>query len=157
MLFRSLSTRAQMFWLEQGLPGTLAPRTRPRTTLSPTLIVGDATIACGTPGGDSQDQWQIPFLLNHLVYGMNLQEAIDAPSWHTTHLISSFEPRTIDRRGVHAESRLGETLDALRERGHLVTEAGPWSLGRISAVAHRDGMLYGAANPRGMQGYAVGR
>ena len=152
-----LSTRAQMFWLEQGLPGTLAPRTRPRTTLSPTLIVGDATIACGTPGGDSQDQWQIPFLLNHLVYGMNLQEAIDAPSWHTTHLISSFEPRTIDRRGVHAESRLGETLDALRERGHLVTEAGPWSLGRISAVAHRDGMLYGAANPRGMQGYAVGR
>jgi gamma-glutamyltranspeptidase/glutathione hydrolase len=152
-----LSTRAQMFWLEPGLPGTLTPRTRPRTTLSPTLIVGDATIACGTPGGDQQDQWQIPFLLNHLVYGMNLQEAIDAPTWHTTHLISSFEPRTIDRRGVHAESRLGEALNTLRARGHVVTDAGPWSLGRISAVAHRDGMLYGAANPRGMQGYAVGR
>jgi gamma-glutamyltranspeptidase / glutathione hydrolase len=153
-----LSTRAQMFWLEAGLPGTLAPSTRPRTTLSPTLIVGDGVIACGTPGGDNQDQWQVPFILNHLVYGMNLQEAIDAPNWHTTHHISSFEPRTFEPRGLHAESRLGESvLSGLRARGHQVNDAGPWALGRIRAVAHRDGLLYGAANPRGMQGYAVGR
>lgn len=156
-----LSTRAQMFWVEPGLPGSIGPGRRPRTTLSPTLVLreGRPEIACGTPGGDQQDQWQVPFLLNHLVFGMGLQEAIDAPSWHTDHLVSSFDPRELDPLGVHAEERLGEDVLAdLRRRGHRVTTAGPWSLGRISAVAiGRDGMLRGAANPRGMQGYAVGR
>ena len=156
-----LPTRAQMFWLQEGLPNSLAPRKRPRTTLSPTLVLRDgvAEIACGTPGGDQQDQWQLPFLLNHLVYGMGLQEAIDAPTWHTTHLISSFDPREIELRGLHAEDRLGEDVLAdLRRCGHVVTAAGPWSLGRLSAVAvGHDGMLHGAAGPRGMQGYAVGR
>lgn len=156
-----LPTRAQMFWVEPGLPGSIAPHKRPRTTLSPTLVLRDGRpeIACGTPGGDQQDQWQVPLLLNHLVYGMGLQEAIDAPTWHTTHLISSFDPRDLDPMGVTAEDRLGpEVLDELRRRGHRVTVSGPWSLGRLSAVAiGRDGMLHGAATPRGMQGYAVGR
>lgn len=152
-----LSTRAQMFWLEQGLPSSLAPRTRPRTTLSPTLVLrDDEAIACGTPGGDQQDQWQAVFLLNHLVFGMDLQEAIDAPTWHTTHLISSFDPREVEG-AVHAESRLGDGLAALRRRGHEVVDAGPWTLGRLSAVARRDGLLRAAANPRGRQGYAIGR
>lgn len=157
----ALPTRAQMFWLQPGLANSLAPGRRPRTTLSPTLVLRDGApeIACGTPGGDQQDQWQLPFLLNHLVYGMNLQEAIDAPTWHTTHLISSFEPREIEIRGLHAEARLGDPVLAdLRRRGHLVTPAGPWSLGRLSAVAiGPDGMLRGAATPRAMQAYAVGR
>jgi gamma-glutamyltranspeptidase/glutathione hydrolase len=156
-----LPTRAQMFWLQEGLPNSLAPGRRPRTTLSPTLVLRDGVpeLACGTPGGDQQDQWQVPFLLNHLVYGMNLQEAIDAPTWHTTHLISSFDPREIELRGLHAEDRLGDdVLAELRRRGHAVTAAGPWSLGRLSAVGvGTDGMLRGAAGPRGMQGYAVGR
>jgi gamma-glutamyltranspeptidase/glutathione hydrolase len=90
---------------------------------------------------------------------MNLQEAIDAPTWHTTHLVSSFDPRTLEPRGLHVESRLGHDVVAgLQARGHAVTDAGPWALGRVSAVARRDdGLLRAAANPRGMQGYAVGR
>lgn len=156
-----LSTRAQMFWLEPGLPASLGPRRRPRTTLSPTLVLRDGVpeLACGTPGGDQQDQWQVPFLLNHLVFGMDLQEAIDAPTWHTTHLVSSFDPREVEWLGLHAEGRLGEDVLAdLRRRGHEVTVAGPWSLGRTTAAGVRpDGMLRAAANARGMQAYAVGR
>jgi gamma-glutamyltranspeptidase/glutathione hydrolase len=154
-----LSTRAQMLWLEPGLPTSMAPGVRPRTTLSPTLVVGpDGVLACGTPGGDQQDQWQVPFLVNHLVHGMGLQEAIDAPTWHTTRLVSSFDPRTVGG-ALHAESRLGaDVLADLEARGHEVVDAGPWSLGRLSAVSFRDdGTLRAAANPRGMQGYAVGR
>ncbi len=155
-----LPTRAQMLWLADGVASALRPGTRPRTTLSPTLVVGeDEVIACGTPGGDQQDQWQTCVLTNHLLFGMNLQEAIDAPAWHTTHLVSSFDPRTVELRGLHVESRLGDSVIAgLRARGHAVTDAGPWSLGRVSAVSRRDdGLLRAAANPRGMQGYAVGR
>ncbi|GGC12550.1 gamma-glutamyltransferase family protein [Cellulomonas carbonis] len=156
-----LPTRAQMFWVEDGFPGSVAPRKRPRTTLSPTLVLRDGRpeIACGTPGGDQQDQWQVPFLLNHLVFGMGLQEAIDAPTFHTTHLVSSFDPRDLDPAGVHVEERFGpEVVGELRRRGHEVTVTAPWSLGRLSAAAiGHDGMLHAAANPRGMQGYAVGR
>ena len=157
----ALPTRAQMFWLEEGLPGTIAPRKRPRTTLSPTLVLRDgvAVLACGTPGGDQQDQWQLPFLLHHLVYGMGLQEAIEMPTWHTTHLVSSFDPREIELRGLHAEARLGaDVLADLRRRGHEVTVTGPWSLGRLTAVSRAgDGMLHAAATPRSMQAYAAGR
>lgn len=156
-----LPTRAQMFWLEPGLPASLAPGRRPRTTLSPTLVLRDGApeLACGTPGGDQQDQWQIPFLLNHLVFGLDLQASIDAPTWHTTHLVSSFEPREIEWLGLHAEERLGDDVLAdLHRRGHAVTVTGPWSLGRTTAAGIRpDGLLRAAATPRGAQAYAVGR
>jgi len=76
-----LGTRAQMCWLEEGLPASLVPGRRPRSTLSPTLLLRDGVpvLACGTPGGDQQDQWQLCFLLAHLVAGLDLQAAIDAP------------------------------------------------------------------------------
>ncbi|ACQ78727.1 Gamma-glutamyltransferase [Beutenbergia cavernae DSM 12333] len=157
----ALPTRAQMFWLEPGLPASLRPGRRPRTTLSPGMALRDGrpAFAFGTPGGDQQDQWPVPFLVQHLLHGANLQAAIDAPSWHSTHVPSSFAPREAEPMGVRAEPRLGAAvLDDLRGRGHVVTEAGPWALGRISAAGMReDGMLVAAANPRGMQGYAVGR
>ena len=157
-----LSTRAQMFWLEPGLPNTVAPRKRPRTTRSPSLALrddGTPYLAFGTPGGDMQDQWQLLFLVRHLRQGMNLQEAIDAPAWHTTHVPSSFWPREAEPGRIHVESRLGErTIAELRRRGHDVAVQDPWSLGRLSAVGRdRDGMLRAGANPRGIQGYAVGR
>ncbi|SNR89631.1 gamma-glutamyltranspeptidase / glutathione hydrolase [Haloechinothrix alba] len=156
-----LDTRAQMFWLEDGLPNTLAPGKRPRITLSPSMALrgGQPRLAFGTPGGDQQDQWQLCFWLAHVLGGLNLQEAIDAPAWHTTAVPSSFVPRGWTPRGLEVESRLGtSTIDALREYGHEVTDAGPWALGRLSAVAREpSGILRGAANPRGMQGYAAGR
>ncbi|MFB9954934.1 gamma-glutamyltransferase family protein [Cellulomonas denverensis] len=156
-----LPTRAQMFWLEPGLPASLAPGRRPRTTLSPAMVLREdgSGFAFGTPGGDQQDQWTIPFLLHHLLWGADLQAAIDAPNWHSTHVPSSFHPRVSERLGVEAESRLGAAvLDGLRERGHAVRDAGDWTLGRVSAAGVRaDGLLHAAANPRGMQGYAAGR
>lgn len=156
-----LGTRLQMCWLAPGLPSTLMPGRRPRTTLSPTLVSrnGRPVLACGSPGGDQQDQWQLLFLLRHLVHGMDLQEAIDAPAWHTTSFPSSFHPREMVPAGLVLESRLAEAADALRGRGHDVTLADAWALGRLCAVA-RDpltGVLSAAANPRGMQGYASGR
>lgn len=155
-----LGSRAQMFWLDEGLPNSLAPWKRPRITLSPTLALRDGlpTMAFGTPGGDQQDQWQLGFWLAHTVGGMNLQEAIDSPMWHTNAFPSSFYPRSWTPGEVVVESRFGGA-DELRERGHSVVDAGPWALGRMSAVARdsRDGLLRAAANPRGAQGYAVGR
>jgi gamma-glutamyltranspeptidase/glutathione hydrolase len=156
-----LGTRAQMFWLEEGLPNSLEPGKRPRTTLSPTLVGrdGEQYLAIGTPGGDQQDQWTLQVLLGHLHFGLDLQAAIDAPNHHTEAFPSSFYPRGIRPRHVAVEDRVDEdTVRGLTDRGHEVEVSGPWSLGRVSAVGReRDGQVKAAANPRGMQGYAAGR
>jgi gamma-glutamyltranspeptidase/glutathione hydrolase len=155
-----LGTRAQMFALTPGLANTLAPAKRPRTTLSPTLVLrdGEPYLAFGTPGGDQQDQWTLSFFLNHVHFGMNLQEAIDAPAFHTRHFPSSFYPRDSSPLAVEVEERAGgDVITRLGELGHRVTVRPPWSLGRVSAVARSGGLLYAAANARGMQGYAAGR
>jgi gamma-glutamyltranspeptidase/glutathione hydrolase len=155
-----LGTRAQMFALTPGLPNSLAPGKRPRTTLSPGLALrdGEPYMAFGTPGGDQQDQWALGFFLNHVLFGMNLQEAIDAPAFHTSAFPSSFYPRRWAPLAVEVEDRAGpRVLAELRDRGHDVAARPGWSLGRVSAVARSGGMLYAAANARGMQGYAVGR
>jgi len=122
------------------------------------LREGKPYMSWGTPGGDQQDQWSLLFFLNHLTFGMNLQQAIDFPSFHSAHMPSSFYPRQAHHLALDVESRIGDpVIEDLRRRGHLVNVRPAWSLGRISAVARRDGILYAAANPRGMQGYAVGR
>src|SRR5206468_11650224 len=109
-----LGTRAQMFWLEEGLPSSLAPRKRPRTTLSPGLVLrdGEPWLAYGTPGGDQQEQWALHVLVRHVDRGLDLQEAIDAPEWHTDHLISSFFPRGFALPSLPVESRLGKEATA---------------------------------------------
>ncbi len=157
-----LGTRGQMTWLEPGLPATLRPGVRPRTTLTPSLALkhGRPYLAFGTPGGDQQDQWSLAFFLAHVHFGLGLQAAIDAPMFHSTHMPSSFWPRESHPAGLVVEDRLGPTVLAeLRRRGHDVTTAGDWSLGRLSAagVDPATGFLRAAANPRGGQGYAVGR
>ena len=156
-----LGSRLQMAWLEQGLPNSLTPGRRPRTTLSPSLALRDGrpALAFGTPGGDQQDQWQLGFLLQHVLGGLDLQQAIEAPAFHTTHVPSSFYPRESHPRQVVVEDRLGaDVVTELRRRGHEVVVAGPWTLGRLSAVSRdEDGVLRAAANPRGGQGYAAGR
>jgi gamma-glutamyltranspeptidase/glutathione hydrolase len=154
-----LGTRAQMFTLTPGLPATLAPGKRPRTTLTPSLALRDREpyLAFGTPGGDQQDQWSLLFFLSHLKFGMNLQQAIDFPAFHSAHMPSSFYPRLAQPRVLDVESRTGAPVIEELRRRHLVNVRPAWSLGRVSAVARRNGVLYAAANPRGMQGYAVGR
>ncbi len=157
-----LGTRAQIFNLHPGHPNALAPRKRPRTTLSPSLAYrdGEPWLAFGTPGADQQDQWSLNFFVTLVNSEMNLQEAIDAPMWHTNAFPRSFSPHESVPSSLVVEDRLPpEVVSELRRRGHEVTLSGAWSLGRISAVA-RDparGLLRAAANPRGMQGYAVGR
>jgi gamma-glutamyltranspeptidase/glutathione hydrolase len=156
-----LGTRAQMFWLEQGLASSLRPGARPRTTLSPGLALrdGEPYLAWGTPGGDQQEQWALHAFLRHVDLGLDLQAAIDAPEFHTDHLISSFYPRGFARRSLSVEERFGDDVVVdLRRRGHEVEVTPAWSLGRVTAVAREPGgLLKAAANPRGMQGYAAGR
>jgi gamma-glutamyltranspeptidase/glutathione hydrolase len=156
-----LGTRAQMFWLEEDLPNSLEPGKRPRTTLSPTLVArgGEPYLALGTPGGDQQDQWTLNTFLAHVHFGLDLQAAIDAPGHHTEAFPSSFYPRETRVRHVAVEERVGQkTVDGLESRGHDVEVMDAWSLGRVSAVGREpDGQLKAGANPRGMQGYAVGR
>ena len=157
-----LGSRAQMLWLEPGLPSSMAGGKRPRTTLTPSLATRDGVpvLAFGTPGGDQQDQWSLAFLLAHVHAGLGLQAAIDAPMFHTNHFPSSFYPREASPGRLVAEGRLRpDVVAGLRERGHDVEVAGDWTQGRLSAVG-RDpatGFLTAGANPRGMQGYAVGR
>lgn len=157
-----LGTRLQMMWLDEDAPSALRPGARPRTTLSATLLLRDGApvAAVGTPGGDGQDQWQLLYLLRVLVGGMDPQDAIDAPTYRTTSMGSSFWPRTWTPGGADVEDRLGDDVIAdLERRGHIVTRTGPWSQGRLSTVT-RDpatGLLTAAANPRGRQGYAAGR
>lgn len=162
-----LGTRLQMAWLEEGLPNTLTPGRRPRTTLTPSLALRDGVpvMAFGTPGGDQQDQWQLHFFLAVALHapvrgGLDLQGAVDAPNWHSDSFPSSFYPRGSRPGSLTVESRLApRTVDELRRRGHDVTVGPAWSEGRLCAVARdpESGILSAAANPRGMQGYAVGR
>ncbi|WP_349826617.1 gamma-glutamyltransferase family protein [Brevibacterium litoralis] len=157
-----LGTRLQMNWLDKDSPSHLEPGNRPRTTLTPTLVLkdGQPVMAIGTPGGDQQDQWQLVALLRILVGGYEPQQAIDAPSLHTTSMPGSFWPRTWTPGGAVVEDRLGEdVIGGLERRGHVVTRAGDWALGRLSCVVRdpETGLLQAAANPRGNQGYATGR
>jgi gamma-glutamyltranspeptidase / glutathione hydrolase len=157
-----LGTRGQMFWLEEGLANSLAPGKRPRTTLSPSLALrdGEPLLAFGTPGGDAQDQWTLQFFLAHVHFGLDLQQAIDAPAFTSEHFPSSFWPRLAAPGRLLVEDRVEPAVVAgLAARGHLVELADPWSIGR-TCVAGRDpatGLLLAAANPRGRQAYAVGR
>jgi gamma-glutamyltranspeptidase / glutathione hydrolase len=156
-----LNTRAQMFWLDEGLPTSLAPGRRPRTTLSPSMARGpDGTrLAFGTPGGDQQDQWQLTFLLRVIHHGMNLQEAIDGPLFHTGHLQASFYPRGSKPGHLLAEPHFpAATLDGLRARGHRLEVSEPWAAGRLTAASRSpEGLMKAAATPRLMQAYAAGR
>ncbi|WP_327397227.1 gamma-glutamyltransferase family protein [Streptomyces phaeochromogenes] len=162
-----LGTRLQMAWLDEGLPNSLTPGRRPRTTLTPSLALRDGVpvMAFGTPGGDQQDQWQLHFFLAVALRaevrgGLDLQGAIDAPNWHNDSFPGSFYPRGMRPGSVTVESRADrEMVEELCRRGHDVEVGDAWSEGRLCAVARdpRTGVLSAAANPRGMQGYAVGR
>lgn len=156
-----LNSRAQMFWLKPGLPTSLAPGKRPRTTLTPSLGLyeGRPTLAFGTPGGDQQEQWQLSFFLRYAHHQLNLQAAIDQPLFHTSHFPGSFYPRTREPGSLMAEANFGpDVLDALRRKGHKLTVADLWTIGRLTAARRdSDGLLRAAATPRLMQAYAIGR
>ena len=155
-----LNSRAQMFWLEERLPTSLAPKRRPRTTLTPSLAEKDGQqLVFGTPGGDQQDQWQLIWFLRFVHFGMGLQQCMDQPLFHSMHFQGSFFPREVKPGEMMIEPNVGEDVIAdLRARGHKVTVAEPWTVGRLTAALREpDGLLRAAATPRLMQAYAVGR
>lgn len=155
-----LGSRAQMYWLEEGLPASLAPGKRPRSTLSPGLATRDGkpVLAFGSPGGDGQDQWSLLMLLRHIHCGFNLQEAIDAPSILSMHAPNSFYPRKAEPGVLQVEDRLpAETIDELSRRGHRIDRMDGWSLGRLAAVGKDGDLMKAAAHPRFVQAYAAGR
>src|SRR5215471_13981560 len=155
-----LGTRAQMFWLEEGHPAVLAPGKRPRTTLTPTMALrdGEPYLAWGTPGGDQQDQWTTQLFMRHVHAGLNLQQAIDAPAWHSEHFPISFWPRTARPGVLVVEGRLPQaTVKELERRGHLVEVDADLCEGGTTAASRDGRRRRAAANPRGMQAYAAGR
>ena len=156
-----LGTRAQMFSLDPEHPNCLAPGKRPRTTLTPSLArhQGRPWMVFGTPGGDQQDQWTLQFFLNVVDHGMNIQEALDAPTFHSQHFPSSFYPRAQHPGRLVVESRIAaETREALARLGHDVRDAGEWANGRVLGIRFEPerGLIFGGASPRLETGYAIG-
>ena len=143
-----------------GLPNSLAPRKRPRTTLSPSFALRDGApwMVFGTPGGEQQDQWSTHFLLRMVHHRFNIQQSIDLPNFHQEHWPSSFWPRHARPGRVVLEGQFADgVLQDVLKRGHRAEEGPDWSEGRLSGARRDGGQMYAGANPRGMQGYAVGR
>jgi gamma-glutamyltranspeptidase / glutathione hydrolase len=149
-----LGTRLQTFYLDERHPNALAPRKRPRTTLTPSVATtrDGRWIAFGTQGGDQQDQWTLQFFLNVADFGMNLQQAIEAPRYSCLHAPSSFYPHDASPGLVRVESRIDERVrEELAARGHKVETRPPWCDGNVLAVAldGARGQLAAGADPRG--------
>jgi gamma-glutamyltranspeptidase/glutathione hydrolase len=156
-----MGTSGQMFRLDPHEAGVVAPHKRPRTTLTPSLVLKDGKpyMVFGTPGGDQQDQWTLQFFLNYVDFGMNLQAAIDAPNFNSTHFPSSFYPREAHPGELVVEGRIPEaTRKELEARGHKIKIAGDWSGGMVMAVQteRKTGVISGGASPRGELAYVMG-
>jgi gamma-glutamyltranspeptidase / glutathione hydrolase len=149
-----LGTRMQTFYLDEKHPNALMPGKRPRTTLSPSMAMRGAEpdLAFGTPGGDQQDQWTLQFFLNLIDFGMNLQEAIEAPKFSSAHFPSTFYPHNALPAVVRVEDRMdGEVRSQLEARGHKIEVRPGWSEGRVLAVSldRARGLVQGGCDPRG--------
>jgi gamma-glutamyltranspeptidase/glutathione hydrolase len=156
-----LGTRGQMFYLNPERSNALAPRKRPRATLTPSLVTrdGEPWMVFGTPGGDCQDQWTLQFFLNHIEFGMNIQEALDAPTVHSEHFPSSFYPREAHPARMVAENRIPQQAIAeLERRGHEVVVKDGWGNGKCMGIRYdkERGIILGGVSPRGKIGYALG-
>jgi gamma-glutamyltranspeptidase/glutathione hydrolase len=151
-----LGTRMQTFYLDDRHPNALVPRKRPRTTLSPSIAmrVGEPYLAFGTPGGDQQDQWSLQFFLNVVDFGMEIQEAIEAPKFSSAHFPATFFPHGANPGLLRIEARVDERVRAeLAARGHKVEVRPPWSEGFVLAVEldRRQRGIRGGADPRGQR------
>jgi gamma-glutamyltranspeptidase/glutathione hydrolase len=149
-----LGTRLQTFFLDENHPNSLQPGKRPRTTLTPSLATrkGKPFLSFGTPGGDQQDQWTLQFFLNLVDFGMDVQEAIEAPRFSTAHFASSFHPRAARPGVLRIENRFDSKIFAdLAERGHEVEIRPPWCEGHVLGIRFDPDvrLLAGGADPRG--------
>jgi len=158
----ALGTRGQTTWLTEGHPNSLAPGRRPRTTLSPSIVLrdGEPFLAFGTPGGDQQDQWTLHAFLAIAEFGLDAQAATELPAFHIDHFPQSFAPRTA-RPGVVVIERSFDpsVLAELAKKGHRLDVVPEATLGKVclAGVDPTSGFLRVAAGPRGRQAYAVCR
>lgn len=149
-----MSNRMQAFRLEPDSPNILAGGKRPRTTLTPSVVLKDGKpfLAIGTPGGDSQDQQILLVLLNIIDFGLDVQAAIEAPRVNSLHPQSSFDDHKAQPGVLEAETSLpSATLDNLRARGHVVRTRPPYGISTGVVAAGIDpvtGRLRGGADPR---------
>jgi gamma-glutamyltranspeptidase/glutathione hydrolase len=150
-----LSMRLSNCYLEPAHhPNVVAPYKRPRTTISPSLVMKDAKpwMAFGSMGGDQQDQWQLQFLLNRMVFDMTLQEAIEAPKFSSEHFPGFFAPHDFYPNRVRLEPAIGTSVfEELKDRGHELDVAPAWSEGFMCAAERNpeSGMLEAGCDPRG--------
>ncbi len=153
-----LTSRLMTFYLQPAHhPNLLAPFRQPRTTISPSLAFqnGRPWMVFGSMGGDQQDQWQLQFLLNRVLFNMSIQEAIESPKFSSEHFPGFFAPHDFFPNRVRIEPRIAQpTLDELGRRGHDLEIAADWTEGYLLA-AGRDpdsGVLEAGCDPRGTRG-----
>jgi gamma-glutamyltranspeptidase / glutathione hydrolase len=156
-----LSERAQSFVMTPGHPNQIAPHKRPRITLTPSLALRDGKpwLAFSTPGGDSQDQTLLQIFLNVVEFGMNPQEAVEAPRFNSDAMYSSFDSHADQPLTLDIEKRFeGSVLEALRARGHKLVVGGDWSNPSSPTMVEYNsttGVIEGGADVRGHR-YAAG-
>lgn len=151
--------RGDYFSLVPGHPNALAPGKRPRSTLQSTLVLKDGKphIVLGSPGGDDQCLRTLQTLVNILDFGMNVQQAIEAPRWSTRSFPQSYFPHIMYRGEASVEDRIAtDVRDALRGKGHRMKVADGWSLGSSAAILidSKTGVLHAGADPR-VDAYAI--
>ncbi len=161
-----LSSRCQTFSLDPAHPNVVAPGKQPRTTLTPTLVTanGRPRMVLGTMGGDNQDQWNLQAFLNLAVFGMPVQDAIEAPRVSTQHAPNAFHPHDARPGQVRIEARVPYAVRReLQARGHRLELRPDWVEGYVLAIVVDEarGVLMGGADPRGevatiIPAYAIG-
>src|SRR6266404_5773128 len=149
-----LGQRMQSFLLEEGHPNVLQPGKRPRITLTPTLVLRDGKpfLVLSTPGGDNQDQSLIQVLLNIVEFGMNVQEAVEAPRFQTLHLVSSFDDHRFNPGVLNLEDRIEKQVqEDLTSRGHKIEMQAAWgnpSAPTVIRFNSDSGVIEAGADPR---------
>jgi gamma-glutamyltranspeptidase/glutathione hydrolase len=149
-----MGQRLQSALTDPNSPNVVAPGKRPRITLSPTLVLkeGEPFMVLSTPGGDNQDQALLQVLLNIIEFGMNPQEAVEAPRFDTQHFISSFDDHEFLPGSLNVESRVGfQTVQELGQRGHKVKMQSEWgTLSSPTVILYdvRTGVAAAGADPR---------
>jgi len=149
-----MGQRLQSAVTDANSPNVVAPGKRPRITLSPTLVLkgGEPYMVLSTPGGDNQDQALLQVFLNIIEFGMNPQEAVEAPRFDTQHFISSFDDHEFLPGSLNIESRVGlRTAQELGARGHKIKIQSEWgTLSSPTVILYdgRTGVAAAGADPR---------
>ena len=149
-----MGQRLQSALTDPNSPNVVAPGKRPRITLTPTLILKDGQpfMVLSTPGGDNQDQALLQVMLNIIEFGMNPQEAVEAPRFDTQHFVSSFDNHEFLPGSLNVESRIpADVISQLKARGHKIKIQSGWGTGSSPTVILYDaksGVISCGADPR---------